>query len=301
MKNKTCSYCGKEITSKYGKKFCNQHCSAKYNNANRTYLPKDDCRTHKTHCINCGKEIEVNVRAALKKCKCDDCRSSYGNKRCSVCGQQRKNCKRKDICGKKYQLFPSLIKYFGFDQTKIGTEQVYEEFDRIKNLLVEDYVDNELSTTDMLKKYGHDDIRNFNKILNSLNIEKRTISESNRLSILQGKYSPPSCKSYKHGYHITWNGKQIFYRSSYELDYCKELDEKKVDYEVEHLRILYWDSQLSIQRVAIPDFYLPANNEIVEIKSDYTYNEQNMKDKFKAYREHGYKVKLILEHVEKDF
>lgn len=52
------------------------------------------------------------------------------------------------------------------------------------------------------------------------------------------------------------------------------------------------------QRVAIPDFYLPESNTIVEIKSDYTYDKQNMDDKIKAYKEHGYKYKLILEKEE---
>ena len=64
-------------------------------------------------------------------------------------------------------------------------------------------------------------------------------------------------------------------------------------------RILYWDSQIQVQRTAIPDFYLPDSNMIVEIKSDYTYDEPNMKDKLKSYKKHGYDFKLILEHKEK--
>lgn len=32
---------------------------------------------------------------------------------------------------------------------------------------------------------------------------------------------------YKHGYHITWFGTIVFYRSSYELDYCNQLDNQK--------------------------------------------------------------------------
>ena len=74
------------------------------------------------------------------------------------------------------------------------------------------------------------------------------------------------------------------------------MDDQKIKYEVEKLRIVYWDSQLKKQRIAIPDFYLPDKNEIIEIKSTWTYDEQNMKDKFKAYKEHGYNYKLILNH-----
>lgn len=48
--------------------------------------------------------------------------------------------------------------------------------------------------------------------------------------------------------------------------------------------------------MAIPDFYIPSENKIVEIKSDWTYDEQNMKDRIKAYKKHGYTVDVILEH-----
>lgn len=64
---------------------------------------------------------------------------------------------------------------------------------------------------------------------------------------------------------------------------------------MESKRIEYFDSQKDRTRVAIPNFYLPETNELVEIKGAWTYNEQNMKDKFKAYRESGYKPILILE------
>ena len=89
-------------------------------------------------------------------------------------------------------------------------------------------------------------------------------------------------------------------RSSYELDYAKQLDEQQIDYEVEFKHIKYWDSQKEEYRCAIPDFYLPETNTIVEIKSDYTLDIQNMKDKFKAYKELGYNTKLICEHKEKN-
>lgn len=47
-------------------------------------------------------------------------------------------------------------------------------------------------------------------------------------------------------------------------------------------------------RVAIPDFYLPETNEIIEIKSSWTFDKQNMKDKFIAYKKLGYAPKVIL-------
>ena len=103
---------------------------------------------------------------------------------------------------------------------------------------------------------------------------------------------------YKDCWHITWNNKEVYLRSSYELDYAKELDKQQIDYEVEFKYIKYWDSQKQEYRCAIPDFYIPKDNMIVEIKSSYTLNKQNMKDKMKAYKELGYNFKLICDHKE---
>lgn len=51
-------------------------------------------------------------------------------------------------------------------------------------------------------------------------------------------------------------------------------------------------------RGAIPDFYIPSTNTIIEIKSSWTLDEQNMKDKMKAYLDLGYNFKLICDHKE---
>ena len=114
----------------------------------------------------------------------------------------------------------------------------------------------------------------------------------------EGRSNVHTLPKYKHGWHTTWNNKQIYYRSSYEFEYAKQLDILQLDYTVENLRILYWDSQLLRQRTAIPDFYIPQTNTIIEVKSNYTYDRQNMVDKVKAYKKHGYNFKLILEGIE---
>lgn len=299
-----CKNCTKNFIKKYSEEsngeFCSKFCAHSYVSKQTNKLTKI------IKCVNCGKNIEVSIRSSAKLTKCNDCKKqrkkyTYKNgklikKVCKICGQE--TCQREDIC-KKYRIFKNLIKYFGLDQSKIGTLEIYKEFDRIKNMLEEDYYDNMMSTLDMAEKYGHNHFGNFNKILDSIGIKKRNLSVALQNAIFKGKLQVKSDPIYKQGWYETWNRKKVFYRSSYELDYCKELDEMKIDYEVEKLRILYWDSQLQKQRVAIPDFYLTVTNEIVEIKSDWTYDEQNMKDKFMAYKEHGYKVKLILEHKEK--
>jgi len=80
------------------------------------------------------------------------------------------------------------------------------------------------------------------------------------------------------------------------LKYAKYLDNKKIPYEMEFKRFLYYDTQQEKYRIAIPDFYLPLENTIIEIKGDFYYDEQNIKDKFKSYRNKGYACKLLLEN-----
>ena len=69
---------------------------------------------------------------------------------------------------------------------------------------------------------------------------------------------------------------------------------------MEFKHIKYWDSQRNEYRCAIPDFYIPSTNTIVEIKSSWTLDEQNMKDKIKVYKELGYNTKLICDYKERD-
>ena len=302
-----CITCGKETTNP---RFCSNSCSAKWSNKHREYTPANDNRTKEVICVKCKTKFLTSVYGRSVNAVCQECRIvklknryklcvSIGSDKerylCKSCGQEK--CLRPNICKKK-RVFPSLIKYFGFDETSIGTVRVYEEFERIKNKLIEDYYDNKKSTLELENFYNCKCHSNFLKILNNLDIKRRTLSDSLSNAFVTGRKSPSTNIKYKHGHHNTWNGKKVFYRSSYELDYCKELDEKKIDYEMENLRILYWDSQLLRQRIAIPDFHLTESNTIAEVKSTYTYDDINMNDKIKAYKEHGYKFKLILEHKE---
>lgn len=99
---------------------------------------------------------------------------------------------------------------------------------------------------------------------------------------------------------MSWEGKTYFLRSSFETEYANYLDRNHIKYDVEKIRIKYFDTQLNKERIAIPDFYLPEYNTLVEIKSSYTIDVQNLKDKFKSYEKLGYKVKLIYDHKETD-
>ena len=303
-----CETCHKPHDNTYGSgRFCCVSCARQYaskiNNETRSKKIRELWKNKPLHskpCRKCGSIVQTKFDG--KNILCDNCKKKGSIlKHCKICGALKKTCKRPDIC-KKHQLFPALAKYFGFNLSVIGSIDVYDEFVRIQNLINEDYYDKNLSVPELQIKYDHNNNGNFLKILKALGIKIRTLSQGCSVSYLTGRQSPKNDQSfYKHGWHTTWNNKKVFLRSSYELDYAKELDCKMIDYEVEKLRVLYFDTQLQKQRVAIPDFYLPESNEIIEIKSSYTLNEQNMKDKFKSYIEHGYKPKVILNHTEINF
>lgn len=242
-------------------------------------------------CSCCSKKIVVPRTVGNKKATCHQC-----SKSCRICG--RLNCGDRllklEVC-KRFRLLPFLSQKVGFEESYLGTLEAQVEFDRIREILRSEYWDDELSLNVMAAKYGKDSKGMWN-ILDSLNIETRSKQDAQLLSYRKGR-SIPSFRSgfYKSGWHTTWDNKIIFYRSSYELEYAQELDAKKVPYEVEHLRITYYDSKLKKERTAIPDFYLPRSKMIVEIKSRWTLDEDRMRDRIKAYREAGYKVKLFVD------
>ncbi len=60
--------------------------------------------------------------------------------------------------------------------------------------------------------------------------------------------------------------------------------------------MLYWKSIENKIGLLKTDFYLPDINLIVEIKSDFTYNEQDWKDRVSLLESKGYKCMLLLEH-----
>lgn len=196
-----------------------------------------------------------------------------------------------------YKKYKTLIK-FGASPAALGTMRVYDEMERINNILKKMYVEDKMSLSMIQEQFGISGnsalLWNHLKQLNCV----RNLSDANRNTVATGRSIVISSPRYKHGYHTTWDNKSIFYRSSYELDYALKLDAARIVYEVESVRLQYFDTQSGVYRTAIPDFIIPDEKVIVEIKSNYTFDKQNMIDKFKCYVAHGYTPKLILEGVE---
>ena len=301
MKDKIykCEYCGKEHDGTYGTgRFCSEKC--RY-----AYPTKYISKTKIARCSKCGKEIIIRKNAQSDKCLCDSCKEKMKIKKCPICGnlyQSKLGCQN-EFCKKhNIQHFKSLIKYFGFDKTKLGTNEVEKEFNRIRNILYDLYWNKNMSSTQIANMFNYKSIptnitQKFFK--QYLDIPVKNCKYAVTENYLEGRETITEFHNqYKCGWHITWNNKKVYLRSSYELDYAKELDIKHINYDVENLRIKYFNTQLNEYRCAIPDFYIPSENMIVEIKSEYTLNKQNMIDKKKAYLEQGYNFKLICEHKE---
>lgn len=156
------------------------------------------------------------------------------------------------------------------------------------------YWDDNLTSSDLGKKFNYHSSNIVGNIFRYLNIKVRTIKENAQLCFLTGRISPASSQKYHTEWHTTWDNNSVYLRSSYETDFANELDKQKIHYDCESLRIKYFDTQRNEYRCAIPDFII--NNHIYEIKSNYTLDIQNMKDKFDAYKHAGYNSYLILEH-----
>lgn len=197
---------------------------------------------------------------------------------------------------------------FGFDYSSLYTERVVDEFLKVRDLLYKEYIENELSPSDIYKKYNCGDYIKHSEglliLFKYLNFPTRGLSEAGANAFRQGKLDnnlTTSTHSIGHErYHITWEEKVVYLRSNLEYDYAKYLDENKIPYGVEALRIPYFDTQKNHMRCAIPDFYLPDTNMIVEIKSNYTLDVQEMVDKSNEYKKLGYGFTLILDNKEVD-
>lgn len=219
------------------------------------------------------------------------------------CGSKELNEQNPDIsCRQSPKFFNKFIP-FGLDISKLYSKEFIEEHNKVKLLLYKEYVENCLSPADIYKKYNCKDYFNNSEtllhIFKKWNFPIRGYSKAVTNAWICGNLNEGEIHTqYNCGWHTSWNNKEVYLRSSYELDYAKELDKQQIDYEVEFKHIKYWDSQKQKYRCAIPDFYIPSTNTIVEIKSTYTLDKQNMIDKFKVFRELGYNCKLICDHNE---
>ena len=282
-----CEYCGKEHDGTFGSgRFCSKYCSIAFSNTNRKV----------------SEETKRKISNSLAKHK----KIRY----CKFCGKILNNKKSKSkFCCNEHKIInrilQTLIKYFGFNIELLGTSEALSEYNRIKQMLYDLYWVKHKSSSEIARMFNYPNIGNITgKLFKYLGICSKSCKESAKENFKYKRSCIPTTKrnNYKSGWHKTWDGKNVFLRSSYEFNYANYLDSNKIFYDVESLRIEYYDTQLCCTRISIPDFYLQSTNTIVEIKSNYTLNLnlQNMKDKIKSYKEHGYNFILIVDGIISD-
>lgn len=228
-----------------------------------TYLCKK-CYTIKRRIKRNNKNKE-EVKQMIGRCKICGCILDYTNNfKCT-----------NNFCNKhSFKQFESLIKYFGFDESKLGTIYVEEEWKRIRDILNNLYWNEHKSSTEICEIFNYPNVSHLtHNIFNFLDIKIKTLTDAIRENIKYERLNMPSNHRYKAFHYTTWNGKTVYLRSSYEYDYAKILDDKHIDYTVESLRIEYFDTQENCIRIAIPDFYLCDTNTIVEVKSNWTLDK----------------------------
>jgi hypothetical protein len=276
------------------RKFCSKECSSKYSSS---FI--NDNELKKANCTGCNNTVNIKKRASLSNVLCEFCKNDIKNEKKlnSVCKYCKSNNCNNVECSSFNKGRRSVFIKFGFNEGLMGTDEFINEYNRIVDFLSDEY--KTMSLAEIGEKYDVN-YQTVWTLFKDSGIVRRNIKDSLKLAYSNGRCSIPEIEifPYKSGYHITWENNKIWYRSSYELDYCKILDGEKISYEVESKRIKYYDTQKCEYRTAIPDFYLCDSKTLVEIKSSYTYDEINMNDKFKAYEESGYKSILILDKVE---
>ena len=280
-----CKYCGKEIDDKH--LFCNRSCAAKFNGKNRVRKPWTEKQRQEFSDRQCKRNGHLPFRERTRTCEC--------------CGQEFHAVGRRSFCPKCLQKYPGLwgkiktLKAIGVWEQSRSLEDSELEAKKILSRL---YFEEKESLLSLSKRFGicKDTVKYYvgEKLRNSGEATKLAF-ETGRKNLTDSD-TPNYC--FKQGTHTSWEGHKFHFRSSWEEQYMQELDKKKVPYLYEAFRIRYFDTQKSEERVAVPDFFLPDTNTIVELKSSYTYDEQNMKDRFKAYQERGYKTILLLDWQE---
>jgi len=272
---KICEYCNKEHDGTYASgRFCSVYCAHGFcTKAKRSLINEKVSKTFeekqlkkqikKKYCVSCKKEIKTGKRKYCKEC-------------------------HKYIQNKEF-----------FKKLGVYQENLLKTNQDALNLLKKEYFIKRKSLGDLTNKYNVQP-SSIHFFFKKNGIILKTVSQGVKDSILNGKLSRGGNNQYKCGWHTTWNNKKVYLRSSYELDYAKMLDSYRILYGVEAKRIEYFDTIKNKNRIAIPDFYLLDLNMLIEIKSSYTLDLQNMKDKFKEYEKLGYKTKLILDKKEVD-
>lgn len=289
---KKCETCEKDHSSKYGSgRFCSEMCARSFSTKiKRAEINEKNSKKMLGRKLSIEHIKKISGKNNGRWINGKNVRINNSNECCDSCGCVAKNKYCYDCA--KYSQNKILFKKLNINDVNLKIAN-----DLALRKLKYEYFNKNLSLIEIKAKYKIM-LNTIHFFFKKNGVDLRNASESLILSYAEGRSKTHTNIKCKQGWHTTWNNKNVYYHSSYELEYAVFLDSKCVDYDMECLRIKYFDTQKQKVRVAIPDFYISEQNTIVEIKSTYTFNEINMRDKFKKYKELGYNTKLILDHKE---
>lgn len=312
-----CELCGCIFDGYKGQRFCSNKCKSKYLSTKYKTEKENKYLLNPKICKNCGKIIPYQYR---KNTFCSkNCAASYNNRLRIRTGwtDEQKNKIRKDkpICFCKYcgtllskrssicsECKPYIRRIKTFQHFGLNNGTLTDRYKKLKDIIYQEYFEN-LHSLEMIAKLYDADLSTIYKIINDEFGGCRNQSESILLAIKEGRIDlrddSSTLKNYNFisGKHKSWDNKIYSYRSSWEDKYMTELDNQKIIYLYEPFIVEYFDTKRNIIRYAVPDFFFPDTNEIVELKSSYTIKGQvqEMKDKFESYKKMGYIPKLLLD------
>jgi hypothetical protein len=99
----------------------------------------------------------------------------YPDAKCHYCGNEI--CVDQKICSHFSHIKKAFIN-LGFDIKKLKTNEFYNEYYRIVDLLKHEYLENKLSMQQIADKYNLNSHQRVRKLLKSFNIKRRSIKES---------------------------------------------------------------------------------------------------------------------------
>lgn len=276
---KNCEYCQKPFQSKY--RFCCPTCR----NRHTAKLKNRKALTKTGQCFYCNDRITVNLRTPRAWIVCPECKKKTGCKLCSGEPCPYGQCMMPSL-KKPLWFFTVLNKMYGFDLSALKTPRVFEEYQRVLTLIVEDFWSGVLY------------LPNYYYRMPLLRIQKRLLSIPQKMFLAQLDLNKRITE--KTGEHITWDNRKVFLSNGDQFEYLKLLDSKKLQYQVKSLQFTYWDSNLMCQRIATPDIFLPAINTITEIRTKQTYEPITMKFRIDKYKSLGYNYNIIVDRVKQN-
>lgn len=230
-------------------------------------------------CDNCGKEIKLLKHNYNKKRKCGD---NHNKDFCSSCVSAITKSKWfENVNEDKKEAWINAVSKGSKNRkvTKVNCEKCGKEISSNQyNRHLKSCDGNPIPKRERGEKLNGKSI--WNKGLTKETDERVRINSEKTNKTLREKYKRGEFIPFgngknkentgwswgKGGYYTTWNNKTFYYRSGYELDYMHILDKNKIDYEVENLRIKYFNSLKNEYRFAKPDIFIASENLIVEIK-----------------------------------